>query len=243
MDRTINDKSAAAGSPSLRVSPATEQGRAGLSEDINLETQADQQSSIRRFLTNPYLTLISRFFLGTIFLLSGLTKLGVPQAFTASINGYEMPLPSFLVQVMAVGLPPLELALGVLLLVGLWTRFAAAIAGGLMVVFTIAMTQAAFRGLSPDCGCFSGPQSNPVGAAVMSALGPVGTFLASETVGVESIARDIAFLLMAVHLFFVPSIFSIDNWRARHYAEAEVEAMEEEEAGLEENEIDEKEQG
>jgi hypothetical protein len=38
-------------------------------------------------------------------------------------------------------------------------------------------------------------------------------------VGVGSIARDIVFLLMAVHLFFVPSIFSIDSWRSRHYEE------------------------
>ena len=80
-------------------------------------------------------------------MLSGMTKLGVPAAFTVSINSYEMPLPTLLVQVMSVALPPLELLLGVWLLIGLFTRFSAAVSGGLMVIFLIAMVQAALRGV------------------------------------------------------------------------------------------------
>src|SRR5437016_2918352 len=78
-----------------------------------------------RVVTNPYLTLISRLLLGAIFILSGLTKLGVPDQFADSINGYEMNLPYQLVSIMAKGLPPLELGLGIWLLVGLFTRLAA----------------------------------------------------------------------------------------------------------------------
>src|SRR5437588_9509844 len=84
-----------------------------------------------RILTNPYLTLISRFLLGAIFVLSGLTKLGVPDQFSESINGYGMNLPYQLVDIMARGLPPLELGLGIWLLIGLFTRLAAAVSGGL----------------------------------------------------------------------------------------------------------------
>src|SRR6478672_1126378 len=119
------------------------------------------ESRVPGSLRSPYLTLISRLVLGFIFLLSGLTKLGIPNTFAVSIQSYEMPLPAALVQLMAVALPPIELAIGLLLLAGLWTRISAIIAGALMLVFIVAMIQAMFRGLSPDCGCFAGAGSNP----------------------------------------------------------------------------------
>ncbi len=158
---------------------------------------------------------MSRLVLGFIFALAGLTKLGVPAAFTASIQSYEMPLPDFLVQAMAYALPPLELGLGIWLLIGLFTRFSAAVSGGLLVVFLLALIQATLRGLSPDCGCFVGAQSNPVGQAVVNALGPLGTFLTTEEAGVGAVIRDLVFLLMAVDLWFVPTIFSVDRLRQR----------------------------
>lgn len=173
---------------------------------------------IRRFLTSPYLTLISRLVLGGIFLLAGLAKLDAPVAFTASINSYEMPLPTVMVQAMAVGLPVLELGLGIWLLVGLFTRFAAGVCAALLVVFLIALMQAAARGLSPDCGCFSGPNGNPLGLAVLNALGPLGTFLTGGEADLPTTIRDLVFLLAALHLIFVPTVFSLDSWRARRVA-------------------------
>src|ERR1044072_6293679 len=76
------------------------------------QTRPTALRTLWAFLTGPYPTLVSRLGLGLIFLLSGLTKLGVPDAFEASIESYEMPLPSALVPLMAVGLPPLELGIG-----------------------------------------------------------------------------------------------------------------------------------
>ena len=189
---------------------------------------------LRRLLASPYLTLVSRLLLGAIFLLAGLTKLGVPQAFTASINSYEIPLPDLLVRVMAVGLPPLELGLGIWLILGLFTRFAAALSGGLLVVFLIALLQAVVRGISPECGCFSGGDANSLGMQVVNALGPVGTFLTNEKVGPGVVVRDLIFLAMAVHLIRVPTVFSIDSWRrARIAAEttADLPPEDEEAAG------------
>ncbi len=167
------------------------------------------------WLSNPYLTLISRLVLGGIFFLSGLTKLGVPAAFTASINSYEVPLPKLIVQTMAVGLPPIELALGLWLLAGLFTRFAAAVCSGLMVVFLGALIQAMLRGLSPDCGCFAGPNGNPLGLQLLHLLGPVGDFLTTGQVGPATILRDLIFLALAVHLVLVPTVFALDSLMAR----------------------------
>jgi len=166
---------------------------------------------VHRALGSPYLTLVSRLLLGGIFFLSGLTKLGVPAAFTVSIHSYEVPLPDFLVQAMANGLPLIELVLGIWLLIGLFTRFAAAACGGLMVLFLIALVQAMLRGLSPDCGCFAGPNGNPLGLQLLRMLGPVGDFLTSGKVGAATILRDVVFLALAVHLVRVPTVFGLDR--------------------------------
>lgn len=165
-----------------------------------------------------YLTLLSRLVLGGIFLLAGLSKLGDVKGMLDSITDYEMVLPSWLPELMARGLPPLEIAIGIFLLLGLFTRIAAALAGGLMIVFLFALIQAMVRGFGNQisCGCIAtGPGANPIGTAILSALGPIGTFLASEKAGPESIIRDILFFLMAIHLMFVPTIFSLDNWRKK----------------------------
>ena len=186
------------------------------------------------FLRGPYPTLVSRLGLGGIFLLAGLTKLGVPASFADDIRAYELPLPDPLVQIMAVGLPPLEVGLGVWLLAGLFTRFAAAISGGLMAIFLIAISQAAARGLDINCGCVPGPQgtsgptANAFGLALVQALGPLGTYLTTEKVGWESIIRDTIFLLMAIHLVVVPTTLGIDSWRRARHQAAEAEAAEDE---------------
>lgn len=170
------------------------------------------------FLTGPYPTLISRLVLGGIFLLAGVAKIGVPDAVRYAINQYSLPIPSFIVEAMAIGMPILEVLVGVWILFGLFTRFSAVIAGAMMVIFTIALTQAWLRGLNIDCGCFGGPQANPVGLAMLGALGPVGDFLSKEQADLPTIIRDVVLLAMAVHLFFVRSIFSLDNLRARSAA-------------------------
>jgi len=167
------------------------------------------------FLTGPYPTLVSRLVLGGILFLAGLSKLGVPETMRQSILAYEIALPSSLVSFMATALPILEVGLGIWLIVGLFIRFSAIVSVVFMAIFTIAITQAWLRGLNIDCGCFGGAQSNSLGVAILTALGPVGDYLGHETAGPATIIRDVVLLLMGIHLIFVPSIFSIDNLRNR----------------------------
>jgi uncharacterized membrane protein YphA (DoxX/SURF4 family) len=176
------------------------------------------------FLTGPYPTLVSRLVLGVILFLAGLSKLGVPETMRQSILAYEISLPPALVSFMATALPILEVGLGIWLIAGLFIRFSAVVSVVLMAIFTIAITQAWLRGLNIDCGCFGGAQTNALGAAILTALGPIGDYLGHETAGPATIIRDVVLLLMGVHLFFVPSIFSIDNLRNR----GRFEEMEEE---------------
>jgi uncharacterized membrane protein YphA (DoxX/SURF4 family) len=167
------------------------------------------------FLKGPYPTLVSRFVLGGIMLLAGLTKIGVPETMATSIRAYEIPLPAFLVTAMAYGLPILEVGLGAWLLLGLFTRFAGGVSAALMAVFTIAITSAWLRGLDISCGCFAGAEANSLGLGLLQALGPIGTYLADEKANLETILRDVVLTLMGLHLVFVPTIFSLDRLRQR----------------------------
>lgn len=146
------------------------------------------------FLRGPYPTLVSRAVLGGVFLVSGVAKALDPAGFARDITAYQM-LPQAFVSIMAYGLPWLEILLGVYLLVGLYLRWSALVTGALLVVFMIAMGQAIARGLTLDCGCF--------GAAL-------GGAALREQVNGWSIARDAVWLAMAVHLWFVPSIWTVD---------------------------------
>ncbi len=185
---------------------------------VDVSEHASAGRQVWNFLRGPYPTLLSRLVLGGIFVLSGLTKINAPLGFAASIRSYEIDIPNPIVDLMARGLPILELGLGVWLLVGLFTRFSAVVTAILMAIFTIAITQAWIRGVDADCGCFggAGTASNPTFAeGLMKALGPVGDFLANEKIGPVVVIRDLVFLLMAVHLIFVPTILALDDLRKR----------------------------
>jgi uncharacterized membrane protein YphA (DoxX/SURF4 family) len=189
----------------------------GTSANVDYVEQAPPTTwqRIVAFLTGPYPTLVSRLVLGGILFLAGLTKLGVPVTMKQSILAYEINLPPALVDIMATALPILEVGIGVWLIIGLFIRFSAVVSMVLMAIFTIAITQAWLRGLQIDCGCFGGAQGNAIGLGILKALGPIGDYLGHETAGPATIIRDVVLFLMGLHLFLVPSIYSIDNLRNR----------------------------
>jgi uncharacterized membrane protein YphA (DoxX/SURF4 family) len=152
------------------------------------------------FLRGPYPALLSRVVVGGVFLLAGISKALDTRAFASEISAYQIA-PAGLVQPLAIALPLLEILIGVYLLLGLMQRWAAAAAGALLLIFIGAMTWALARGLTLDCGCFG----NALG---LSAL--------RETVSVGSIARDVLWLLLAIHLLIVPGTWSLDAFRQKH---------------------------
>ena len=106
---------------------------------------------LRRIL--PY-TWPIRVALGAMFLLSAAGKLGDLNAVVAEVRQYGL-LPEPLPIPFGYALPFGEVALGIMLLLGLFTRLAAAGGALLMIAFMIAV---AFRlltvGEAADCGCF-----------------------------------------------------------------------------------------
>ena len=102
-----------------------------------------------------HLVLLARLALGAVFLYAGAIKAFDARALADDIANYQL-LPGLLVPTVAVALPWVEIASGIALVVGRWSRGAALLVGGMMAVFTIALLQAFARGIDLSCGCFGG---------------------------------------------------------------------------------------
>lgn len=110
---------------------------------------------------NNIVFLILRLFFGVLFLYSGLIKIADSAIFAESIENYRI-LGNWLSQWGAVLIPPLEMVLGFMLLLGLWIREAIQLTAGLLVIFDVMIIQATARGLNISCGCFSASQNGPI---------------------------------------------------------------------------------
>ena len=130
---------------------------------------------------------LARLGLAAVWLVSGLLKAVDPAQTYVAVRAYDV-LPRSLLSVVAGVLPWFELALGLLLLVGIGTRAVAVLSAALLLVFIAGVTQAWVRGLSIDCGCFGG------GGAVAP----------GQTQYVQEILRDVGFLALAVWLIVRP---------------------------------------
>ena len=114
---------------------------------------------IVRTLENRWVQLILRLLLGAIFISAGEIKLRAPLPFADSIATFRL-LPGELINLLAIGLPVLELTVGGLLVIG-WLKRGAALAAVLMTgIFALALTSALARGLPVDCGCFGSGETS-----------------------------------------------------------------------------------
>ena len=127
------------------------------------------------------LAMAARLYLGIIFLLACWHKILEPAAFALDIATYQI-LPLGLVNLQAIVLPWVELAAGLLLLLGFRTRAAALLVAGMMVMFTVAISIAVAKGLDMSCGCFASQ-----GAA-------------EDPISWRTIARDGSWRLLAVYV-------------------------------------------
>jgi uncharacterized membrane protein YphA (DoxX/SURF4 family) len=103
---------------------------------------------------HAWLALPMRWYLGYVFLLACQHKIAHPGSFAVDVATYGV-LPLSLVNLMAIGLPWVELAAGILLVVGLRSRAAASMVFGMMVMFIVALAIALAQGLDMACGCFA----------------------------------------------------------------------------------------
>jgi uncharacterized membrane protein YphA (DoxX/SURF4 family) len=99
--------------------------------------------------------------LGAVFVYASLDKIAKPLDFARILYHYQVIGPSAAVpplvpNLVAVTLPWVELVAGLLLIVGVLRREAAAVAGVLLVVFLATVGSALYRGINiENCGCFT----------------------------------------------------------------------------------------
>lgn len=96
-----------------------------------------------------------RLLLAGVWLYAGATKVGDLAASTRAVKAYQL-LPNPVAEAIGAALPFVEIALGLLLLLGLATRLAAATSALVMAGFVAGIATAWARGLRIDCGCFGG---------------------------------------------------------------------------------------
>jgi uncharacterized membrane protein YphA (DoxX/SURF4 family) len=139
--------------------------------------------------------LLARVVLGGTLVVAGALKVGDPGGSIRAVNAYQL-LPLGLAEWVGYALPYLEMAVGLLLVAGLFTRTVAAVAGLLMAAFVFGISWAWAKGLQIDCGCFGGG----------------GTVAAGETSYGLDLVRDGGLLLLAVWLVVRPhSLLSLDR--------------------------------
>jgi uncharacterized membrane protein YphA (DoxX/SURF4 family) len=136
-----------------------------------------------------YLALSSRFALGLVFILAGISKAWSPSSFERALRKYDF-LPLALNRPVAFALPPLEIVAGLMLTLGVATAWVALFVAAALIAFSLIIGRALIQRKVIDCGCF----------------GPT----APKRITWWSMARNAFLLAMAVLVVFVaPPIFSI----------------------------------
>lgn len=97
--------------------------------------------------------LVARIALGALFVFSGAAKAYDPGEFATEVQKYNL-LPWIPGVILALYLPWLEILCGLLLVLKKFERGALLVIIGLLIMFTVALASAMFRGLDIDCGCF-----------------------------------------------------------------------------------------
>jgi uncharacterized membrane protein YphA (DoxX/SURF4 family) len=142
-----------------------------------------------------WLGLVARLITGGVWLVAGGIKLLDPPASVRAVRAYEI-LPEAIVPTVGYLLPAVEVAIGLMLIAGLFTRAAAIASVVLFAMFIAGIVSVWVRGISIDCGCFGG------GGASEDATSDYPW----------EIARDVGLLLLSALLVWRPSTpFALDS--------------------------------
>lgn len=137
-------------------------------------------------------SLFARALPAALLLWAGLAKAFDRQGSILAVDAYDV-LPDGLVRLVAAMLPWVEVGVALLLILGLFVRFAGIATVVLAALFIAALAQAKARGLAIDCGCFGGGG-------------------AGDGVSWWDIARDVPVLLCGLYLALRPhGPFQLDN--------------------------------
>ncbi len=136
-----------------------------------------------------------RLVLGGVILVAGALKVTNLGQSALAVRAYQL-LPYDLAGYVGYALPIIEIVIGLMLVLGLFTRMSALLGALLMLAFVIGIASAWARGLSIDCGCFGGG----------------GTIGAEQTAYPLELSRDVALLLAGAWLVRRPhTAYALDD--------------------------------
>lgn len=142
--------------------------------------------------------LAARLILGVALSYAGLLKVGRLESNVTQVALYQLPIPGWLVTLVGYAQPFVEIAVGLLLIIGLFTRIGAALGAIAMIVFIGGIGWAWSHGLAIDCGCFSIGGELPEGA---------------QTKYLQDIVRDLGMMACGIWLWVRPaSAIALDSW-------------------------------
>jgi uncharacterized membrane protein YphA (DoxX/SURF4 family) len=98
--------------------------------------------------------IAARIVIGAVLIAAGASKALMGSASTRSLISSYRLAPASLVPGLAIGLPTLELGVGVALVLGVWLPVTDRAALVLIASLTVIAAITAARGLTPNCGCF-----------------------------------------------------------------------------------------
>jgi uncharacterized membrane protein YphA (DoxX/SURF4 family) len=160
-------------------------------------TDVPASGGIRGFVdTNQqWISLVMRLLLAAMWLNYSVGKLGSPETNAQSVRDFKI-LPESLVTPFAYAQPYLELALGLLLILGLGTRLVAIFSALLLLVYIGGIISLGARGIAISCGCGGSGGLVPKG----------------HTRYTLDVLRDLLFMVPAAWLIWKPaSKFSLER--------------------------------
>jgi methylamine utilisation protein mauE len=139
--------------------------------------------------------VVGRLIPGLVFLYAGIIKIGNVEGFAFDIRAYQL-VGWDVSQILSYVLPVVEIAVGVLLIVGLLTRWAALVTMVLLIAFMGGIAWVWSQGISIDCGCF----------------GQGGEVAPENTQYPQKLAENLAMAALCCWLVVRPrSLFSLDQ--------------------------------
>lgn len=107
-----------------------------------------------RRATSTFVSTLARGIVAALFVVAAIEKVGDLSAFATSIRAYSV-FPTRTTNVLAFGVPWVELLAAALLMFGPWRREARLVIGALLVMFIALKVSAMARGIELSCGCVS----------------------------------------------------------------------------------------
>ncbi|MDR0489423.1 MAG: DoxX family protein [Propionibacteriaceae bacterium] len=145
-----------------------------------------------------WVSLVARLVLGTVLVVAGALKVGNLNGSVHATAAYQL-IPYEAARIVGFILPFAEIALGIMLIIGFFTRAMGLFGALMMLAFIIAIASVWARGIAIDCGCFGDG-------------GPIDWETASKNYPIR-IAEDIGLLACGVWLIVAKKPFlAVDSW-------------------------------